>query len=376
MTTSAAPRTRDQLRDECLARVARNAYPLTGLHPPDVETSFKTIRSLDPDEWAGAWSAIAAQYEAAAESREREDPAAARGLLLQAWRTYSFARWPVPNSPGKKQAYKRALSCFRRSLAFCDPPVETIRIPFEEREIVGYLRLPKASPAPLVLAISGLDSRKEDLAERLSFLIDRGVGYFALDSQGTGEAPLPASASAHRVYIAALDYLAGHAGVDTARLGVYGASFGAHWATKLAFLAADRLKAVVAQSPPIHHAFAGDHVRKVASNTEYLFDYLPAAMSIFEGVGSLDQLVEARGVLSLVKQNCLAGASAPMLIVGGALDTQVPIEDLELVLQSGTSPKEAWINPVGGHMGRERTTWPDGKIFDAVIAPWLVRTLS
>ncbi len=58
------------------------------------------------------------------------------------------------------------------------------------------------------------------------------------------------------------------------------------------------------------------------------------------------------------------------------LDTQVPITDLELVLKSGTSPKEAWINPVGGHMGRERTTWPDGKIFDAVIAPWLVRALS
>ena len=45
--------------------------------------------------------------------------------------------------------------------------LEVVRIPFEGGEIVGYLRLPAnaSRPVPLVLAISGLDSRKETVAE-------------------------------------------------------------------------------------------------------------------------------------------------------------------------------------------------------------------
>ena len=38
-----------------------------------------------------------------------------------------------------------------------------------------------------------------------------------------------------------------------------------------------------------------------------------------------------------------------MLLINGLRDTQVPIEDLFLLMRSG-SPKEVWINPQGGHM--------------------------
>jgi esterase FrsA len=66
----------------------------------------------------------------------------------------------------------------------------------------------------------------------------------------------------------------------------------------------------------------------------------------------------------------------PILVVGGTKDTQVPIEDLELLINSGSEPREAWINPVGGHMGRNGTIWPDPVIFRQVILPWEVRHLS
>jgi esterase FrsA len=52
----------------------------------------------------------------------------------------------------------------------------------------------------------------------------------------------------------------------------------------------------------------------------------------------------------------------------------VPIADLDLMLHSG-SPKEAWVNPDGGHMGRS-AEWPDGKIFAKIVAPWIVRQLG
>src|SRR4029078_6138433 len=106
------------------------------------------------------------------------------------------------------------------------------------------------------------------------------------------------------------------------RMGVYGAGFGGHWAVKLAIMERKRLLCVATQSPPVHEAFQPDHIRRAVANTEYLFDYLPAAMSTFADVSTLEQLIEGRGALSLVQQNILDAEAAPMLIVGGARDTQ------------------------------------------------------
>ena len=111
-------------------------------------------------------------------------------------------------------------------------------------------------------------------------------------------------------------------------------------------------------------------------NREYLFDHAPAFMSVVEGVNNVDDMVAVFPKLSLVTQGLLGKPMAPMLIIGGALDTQVPISDIYLLLSSGDVPKEAWINPQGGHLGRQVKLWPDPVIFREVIIPWLVRKLA
>jgi esterase FrsA len=80
--------------------------------------------------------------------------------------------------------------------------------------------------------------------------------------------------------------------------------------------------------------------------------------------------------MSLVKQGLIGKPTSPMLIIAGALDTQVPISDAYMILSSGDVPKEAWINPQGGHLGRQVKVWPDPVIFKQVIIPWLVRNLN
>jgi hypothetical protein len=52
-----------------------------------------------------------------------------------------------------------------------------------------------------------------------------------------------------------------------------------------------------------------------------------------------------------------ANRSVP--VIGGVKDTQVPIADADLLIHSGSEPREAWINPAGGHMGREAKGWTD-----------------
>jgi hypothetical protein len=63
-----------------------------------------------------------------------------------------------------------------------------------------------------------------------------------------------------------------------------------------------------------------------------------------------------------------------MLLVNGERDTQQPISDLYLMMKHG-DPKDTWVNPAGGHMGRS-ANWSSGAIADRVVRPWIFRTLG
>jgi esterase FrsA len=372
-------RSLDEIKAEAIKRAENGMYPLIGLDPADVKEAFASIKTNDYDEWAAAFSAVADRYMAQAKAAESTDPTKASALYVKAWRLYSFGRWPTPASPGKKRAYAKALEAFLAHARLQDPPLEVVRIPFEGSEIVGYLRLPKnaKSPVPIVIAISGLDSRKEDLSENFGAILPYGIGFIGLDSPGTGQAPIKASEDAERMFSRVIDYLQTRPEVDKTRIGMDGQSFGAYWATKLAILEHARLKGVVAQSPPADATFQKDFVlNKTLGNREYLFGLGPALMSIFEGANSVDDLAVIFPNMSLVSQSLLGKPTAPMLLIAGVLDTQVPISDTYLILSSGDVPKEAWINPQGGHLGRQVKIWPDPVIFRMVIIPWLVRTLE
>ena len=137
-------RTLEELKQEIARRAEHNLAPLTGLKPADVYAALAKIKSFDRDEWAAAWSAIAETYAARAKAAEakRQDKLA-HDEALMAWRLYSFARWPVANSPGKAKAYRAALEAYRAAARLLDPPLEIVHIPFAGKQIVGYLRLPK-----------------------------------------------------------------------------------------------------------------------------------------------------------------------------------------------------------------------------------------
>ena len=111
-------------------------------------------------------------------------------------------------------------------------------------------------------------------------------------------------------------------------------------------------------------------------NREYLFDQVPALMNILEGVHTLDEMGKYLPKMSLVRQGLLGRPMAPMLVIAGVLDTQVPIDDEYLLLSKGDTPKDAWINPGGGHLGRQVGVWPDPRIFKEVIIRCLVKTLQ
>jgi len=354
-------------------------YPLIGLDPADVREAFSKINSTDNDEWAAGFSAVADRYMAEAKAAEASDSAKASALYVRAWRLYSFGRWPIPASPGKQRSYEKAIEAFLAHARFFDPPLEVVRIPFEGKEIIGYLRLPKNAkgPVPLVIAVNGLDSRKEDLTESFSAILPFGIGYLAVDGPGTGQNPIKVSETADRMLSRVIDYAQSRPEVDKNRIALHGVSWGAYWATKMAIVERARLRGASAQSPPVDKFFQKDFLmNSLIGNREYLFDQVPALMNILEGVHTLEEMGEVLPKMSLVHQGLLGKPMAPMLILAGVFDTQVPIEDEYLLLSKGDVPKEAWINPKGGHLGRQVGVWPDPLIFKQVIIPWLVKTLQ
>ena len=373
----APARTWPELREAVFDRVKRQAYPLHGYKVDDVQGILAKIDSLDRDQWARAWSEVGERYWNDARAKEAGDRAHAREAYLAAWRYFSFGAWPTQNSPEKKRAHGRATEAFQAYARFADPPIEVVRVPFEGKSIIGYLQFPanQKKPAQLVLSIGGLDGYKEFVVEQYGpDYLRAGLPYLALDMPATGDSPIARiDVGAERVYSRLLDALIARGDIDPKRIGSQGVSWGGHWASRLAYVERDRLRAVVNWGGPTHGYFQRDWQLKALGTREYLFDLFAARAGVY-GATTLEEFLAYGPRMSLQDGGFIGKPSAPTLLVNGARDTQVPIDDLYLELRGGT-PKETWVNPEGGHIGRNRD-WSDGRIFREVIVPWFQRRLQ
>lgn len=371
LAQSTGPRDLAELKQETQRRADRRLPPIGGVQPEDVREAMANLNSLEPDAWAAAFSRIGDRYVEKAKSQQGKEAAES---YKHAWETYNFGRWPVENSPGKKQAYAKALESFAAYGKLIDPPLEIVRVPFEGKEIVGYLRVPpNVKPAPLLIGISGLDTRKEDVAANSDGLIRRGIAILALDMPGTGQAPVKVEPGAERIYSKVLDYLQTRSDIDAKRVVVRGQSWSGYWAAKLAYTERERLRGAVVHGVGIHGYFQPEFQKKGLTTREYLFDLFPARSAVY-GVGTMEDFLAYGPKLSLLDGGFLDKPSAPMLLVNGEKDTQQPISDLYLMMKHG-DPKDAWVNPAGGHMGRS-DAWPQRKILDEVVMPWIERRLA
>lgn len=364
-----------ELRADVQGRADHQAYPISGINPEEVGAVLASLKSIDRDEWAAAWSAMGDRHVAAA--RIAKDRDAKRKNLRQAWLDYMFGAWPAQTTDGKRAAYRKSIDAFQSYGKLLDFPVEVVRIPFEGKEIVGYLQLPKgAGPKPVVVSIGGLDEYKEYGVEHGSaYFLKAGIASLSLDMPGTGEAPVKMEVGAERMISKAIDYLATRRDIDSKRIAVSGASAGGYWAALTAYVERDRIKAAVVRGGPIHEYFQPEWQRKSWGTSEYLFGLKEARMAVYGfKEGEDDKFLEAMKPFSLQARGILDKPSAPMLVVNGEKDTQVPISDLYLLLHTGTA-KYGWVNPTGGHTGRS-ADWNEEKITQNVVVPWLASTLA
>lgn len=372
----APSRTWEELRDEVQSRADRQVYPMTGMLADDVREIHTNISSMDRDEWGRAWAAMGQRYFDKGAGLEASDVKAAGEAYIMAWRYFAFGAWPTQNAPGKKTSFEKCIKAFHAYANLQTPTMEIVRIPFEGGDIPVYLQLPaNVRPAPVIITIGGLDSYKEYTAERYGpVYMARDIGFVAIDSPGTGEAPVRADVDSERIYSAVIDYLLTRDDVDPNRIAAQGVSFGGYWVTKFAYAEPERLVCACNWAGPSDVWFAEEKQLATFGTREYLFDYAPALFGVY-GVETLDQCIERSAKMSIRTQGLVDKPMPPFFLVNGEKDTVAPIEDTHLILRNGPTPKWAWINPIGIHLARS-PEWNDERIMDEIIVPWFTMYLS
>jgi esterase FrsA len=369
-----------EVKAEVMRRAGR-INPFEDIRREDAQTVVDALESLDRDHWAALWMKLGLAWEAEADARAqagagRAELAERYGLAFDYCR---IGRYPVPSTPGKLECYHQSLRLFRKSARCFEPALEVIELPFEGATLTGYLQLPPGiARPPVVMHWGGVDGWKEDRLRASAFVLRAGLASLTVDMPGAGENPvLYGDAAAERTFTAWLDHLAGRADLDGDRVAVWGGSFGAYWAARLAHTQAARLKGAVFHGGNVHYGFQEQWLRPAftTGGATYLFGpaSLLEARGRAMGTSTLEEFLAAAPALSLLTLGLLDGPSAPILGINGKLDDQAPVADIYLLLEHGR-PKEARIYPQGHHMGRT-PGMPEDEI-RATIVGWLKNKLT
>jgi alpha-beta hydrolase superfamily lysophospholipase len=203
------------------------------------------IQPGDTTGWYNAWSSYADRlYELAVKSRAAGQRISARDAFLRAsnyYRTAYIFMFALPVDPRVIEAYEKQTDAFQKAAALFEPPIEILRIPYENTTLPGYFIKPDASDAPrkTLLCTGGYDGT----CEELFFIIGRGAlerGYNVLTFDGPGQGgalvtqKLPMRADWEKVVTPVVDYLLTRSDVDSARIPLYGGSFGGYLAPRAA----------------------------------------------------------------------------------------------------------------------------------------------
>ena len=351
-------RTLDEVKAEFMRRAGK-LNPFEDIKREDAETVMAALKNLDKDHWAEEWSKIGLGYEAKGDAAAK---AGASGkelaeLYMHAFDACRVGRYPSPTSPGKLAGVSAFAShvpqggeAFRSAARDHRSAVRRQEARRLSAEAAG--RRPSRRSC---MHWGGVDGWKEDRlqiakADRWTPASPRSPSTCRAAARTRCCTAIP---SAERTYLAWLDYLPTRTDVDGKRVAVWGGSFGAYWAARLAFTAADRIKGAVFHGGNVHYGFQREWL--VPAFTTGGATYLFGAASLLDargramGVKTLEEFLAAAPPLSLKTMGLLDKPSAPLLGVNGKLDDQAPVADIYLLLEHG-NPKSARVYPTA-------TTW-------------------
>lgn len=330
------------MADERVATAVANWGPRFTANGVDASDLAEVTASIERwEEWCAAWSRLGARHEALGRRALEEGRGRSAGEhLAQAATLYHFARFLFLGDPQEAAvAHERGRRCLADALEHLDPPGRREEVPFEGHRLAGILRLPLApGPHPVVVLVAGLDSAKEELRLVERSFLDRGVGTFAVDGPGQGEAEadLPIRADWEVPGGAILDHLSALPGVDPDRLGVWGVSLGGYYAPRIAAFDG-RVRACLALSGPYAFGAAWEGLPGLARDA---FVARSHAESPDEG---------RERALALSLEGVAEQVRCPLLVVAGRRDRLFAWEGAARLAREAAGPSELLLLEEGNH---------------------------
>ena len=283
----------------------------------------------DPLRWYGAWrdqgEALAARA-GEAEQRGRALTASASWLRATIYVQWSVAFLPV-GDPRREAGQRRAVDLYARHARTSDPPIERVEVPYEGSSFPAWLIRPCADGrAPAVIYLPGWDSTKEQGSGIAAALKERGIATLLCDGPGIGEAVGRGMVNRHDYEVpgsAAFDWLAEARGVDAGRIGVVGSSLGGYRAARFAAFEPRLAATVVWGAIWDFGAVWRRQIERPGSS-------LPTNHDHALHVTASETLDEVTAKLAPWTLTDIADRiTSPLLILHGAADSQIPVEDAQ-----------------------------------------------
>jgi dienelactone hydrolase len=296
--------------------------------------------------WVDRWSGLAGKVERFAARDETEGHALSAGKkYLRAcvyWLTAE--RMASRASPQKLTLYHAMLRCFERGVRLRNEPIEFVKIPYEGTTLPALLyRAGQAGRRPTMIHFDGFDVTKEwmHLCGIAREFAARGISTLMVDHPGIGAAlrlqGLPVNYDSERWATAAIGWLEQRTDIDPARLGVVAMSLGGYYAPRAAAFE-QRLAACVAWGARWDNAGSHGRILRDPNAARSISGWVEHALAYY-GARTPD---EAYAKICKMTLDGVAGRiRCPLLVVHGANDRQVPLEQAERTVREAVNSPRA-----------------------------------
>jgi 2,6-dihydroxypseudooxynicotine hydrolase len=331
------------MTDKQIDEAFHHWYPrflASGVDYNDLQRIIADMESWD--DWCRAWSAVAAEHEAQAETalaaghRQTATEAFMRATILYHFANAVFYRDPAQ----KKAAHLKKLACYAQAAPYLNPPAERLEIPFEDTSLPAYFRRPAgAGPHSCVILVCGSDSVKEQEGEWEDTLLARGMATLSFDGPGQGEMwyRMKMRLDYEASVVALVDYLLTRAEVDAGRIGLLGHSMGGYLGAR-SVAREQRIRTGVLLSPFFERGPWDNMSVFLKTGYQRLF-------------GTADE-AETRAIANqLTLVDMAHKITCPLLLIHGTQDTLTPAANSERLAAATSGPVELQILEGAKHVG-------------------------
>ena len=350
----------------------------------EIDEACRPLRSLSTDPgnaWLEQWGALARKVQGFAQSDEKAGRSLSAGKKYLRACVYWFTaeRMASHKSPRKLDLYRSMLECFERGVRLRREPIEFVDIPYERTMLPALLyRASGDGRQPAMIHFDGFDVTKEwmYLSGMAREFAARGISTLMVDHPGIGAAlrlqGLAMNPESERWATAALDWLERRPDVDPKRVGVVAMSLGGYYAPRAAAFET-RLAACVAWGARWENSGSHGRILRDANAARSVTNWHEHALWYY-GAANAEQALEKINAMTL--DGVAQRIRCPLLVVHGANDRQVPLEQAERTVREATSSPRAELRVFTAEEGGAEHV--GGDLFSPTIdyiADWVAEVL-